>query len=87
MLSIDPAIDAGNEDQAVIWVDRHLKDRVLTGHNGGDLGSFTELYFDRETGIGFAMLFNATPESGEDYEAIVDLQHTVIDLAAAWSTP
>mgnify|MGYP000391821250 CR=1 FL=1 len=81
MLRVDERIDAHGEGQAVVWVDVPLRGRTVTGHNGGDFGSFTELYMDREAGVGFLLLFNAVPMDGDDYRAIQGLEAELLDLA------
>jgi len=79
MLTVDRSIDAGSESQAVVWVSQRLNGHTVFGHNGGDYGSFTELWMDRDRGAGALLLFTALPEDGDDYERIRRLETALMD--------
>ena len=49
--------------------------RTLLGHNGGDIGSSTEMFIDFESDIGVIVLTNA---SNYDADAYID-DGTVVD--------
>lgn len=63
MIEVDPAYGTDEEGQAIAWARREIGGRQMIGHNGGDFGSLAELWFDPETGDGFAVAVNGFPES------------------------
>ncbi len=81
MLTVDPALGTDEDGQAVVWARRTLAGRDLRGHNGGDYGSYTDLWFDREAGAGMAILFNGTLMSPEDRDLVFALEDALLDLA------
>jgi len=52
--------------------------RRLFGHNGGDYGSTTELFIDREAGVGIAVLLNVEVKT---WPALIALEKKLFDLA------
>jgi CubicO group peptidase (beta-lactamase class C family) len=44
--------------QGLIWYEIEFDGRTLWGHNGGDFGCFTEMYFEPETDIGVIIFTN-----------------------------
>lgn len=77
MLEVDPTLGTDEDGQAIAWAMRELDGRPLIGHNGTDYGSFCELWFDPETGSGFAILLNGVP--GSSFQNAIQLE---IDLMA-----
>ena len=69
------------ESQAVMWFRFGLGDRDVVGHNGGDYGSFTELWLDDDEDVGMLILFHTTPQSVDEYDDIVELELRLLDLA------
>jgi CubicO group peptidase (beta-lactamase class C family) len=51
----DPALAP---NQGLVWYYKELSDRVLLGHNGGDSGVATEMFFRPEDGVGVILLMN-----------------------------
>lgn len=45
-------------EQRVFWFDMTLGERTLTGHDGDDSGVSSEAFYDRETGVGVAVVMN-----------------------------
>ncbi len=82
MLTIDP--DAGSDEngQAVAWSVRVMQGRELFGHNGGDYGSSTEIWLDREARVGVVVLLNVEIR---DWPALFQLQADLLDLAESAS--
>lgn len=80
MLTVDPDAGTDEDGQAIIWSRRRSGDRTLLGHDGGDYGSTTELWLDREAGVGVVLLTNA--ELGDDDgDALIALVLTLLELA------
>lgn len=44
--------------QRVFWFDMVLGDRHLIGHDGDDYGVSSEVYYDKDTGVGVALVMN-----------------------------
>ena len=78
MLTIDKKAGSDEDGQAVAWAMRKLDKRPLYGHNGGDYGSFTEMWVDPETGTGFVLLMNGFPET---WSAIMKLERELFAVA------
>lgn len=80
MLTVDPAVGTDEDGQAVVWAMRRMGGRQLLGHNGGDYGSTTEMWIDREAGVGVAVLLN-TELRRRDEDRLLDLQVALLDIA------
>lgn len=80
MLTVDE--DAGTDEsgQAIAWAMREGRGHRLFGHNGGDYGSTTELWFDRETGTGFVVLL-ATNLDRRGWKALIDFELRLLEIA------
>jgi CubicO group peptidase (beta-lactamase class C family) len=57
-----PQVDPLEPGQGLIW----YESGSLTGHNGGDFGVRTEMYFDPETGAGAIVLTNSNSGSSPE---------------------
>lgn len=55
-----PKLDA---DQGLIWYREQFGKRRLIGHNGGDPGVASMMYFDPKSKAGFLVLMNAEPKN------------------------
>ncbi len=78
LLTVDEGAGTDEDGQAIAWARREAPGRELYGHNGGDYGSATELWVDREAGVGIVTLFNAVPPSFTEWW---ELQQRLLDLA------
>jgi CubicO group peptidase (beta-lactamase class C family) len=59
---LTPQVDPLEPGQGLIW----YESGSLTGHNGGDFGVRTEMYFDPETGAGAIVLTNSNSGSSPE---------------------
>lgn len=82
MLTVDAGAGTDEDGQCVAWAMREVDGRELFGHNGGDFGSTTELWLDREAGVGVVVLLAADVP---DFRALVELEMELLDLVE--STP
>jgi CubicO group peptidase (beta-lactamase class C family) len=80
MFTVD--LDAGTDEdgQAIAWSMRRMGGRELMGHNGGDTGSATEVWLDREASVGVVVLLNSEPQ-GRDWGRLMRLERQLLDLA------
>ena len=62
--------------QGLIWYYKNSNGRTLFGHNGGDLGSSTEMFVDFESDIGVIVLTNAS-----NYDGTVQIENALFDFA------
>ncbi len=65
-----------NNQQGIIWYYKILNGRNLLGHNGGDVGVSTEMFFSVSDNIGVIILSNAS-----NYNALIDIENAVFDFA------
>ncbi|MCB9762362.1 MAG: serine hydrolase [Alphaproteobacteria bacterium] len=68
------------DSQSIIWYERPVDDYAFIGHSGGDLGSFTELWLERERQAGVLLLFHTVPQDEAEVDAVLDLETRLIDL-------
>ena len=71
---LSPLIAGSDAEQYVFWYAADVVDRELVGHNGGEDGAATEIYFSPETGVGVVLLMNidwsdAVEDAAEEIEA------------------
>ena len=69
----NPSLDS---QQALIWYYKNQDNRLLFGHNGGDIGSLTELFISVADDIGVIVLCNTS-----NYSAIIDIENALFDFA------
>lgn len=65
-----------NNNQGLIWYYKNLDDRILIGHNGGDIGSLTEMFISQSDTLGVIVLSNSS-----NYEAIIQIENAVFEFA------
>ena len=65
-----------NSTQGLIWYYKNQNERSLFGHNGGDLGSSTEMFISFSDNIGVVLLSNSN-----NYNAIIQIENALIDFA------
>ena len=65
-----------NSTQALIWYYKNANGRNLFGHNGGDIGSSTEMFISISDNLGVVLLSNAN-----NYNALVEIENAVFAFA------
>ena len=65
-----------NSNQGLAWYYKNGNGRTLFGHNGGDLGSLTEMFISFSDSIGVILLSNST-----NYNAVVEIEDAIFDFA------
>ena len=68
-----PAI---NSQQALIWYYKNSDERYLFGHNGGDIGSLTEMFISFENDIGVVLLSNSN-----NYNGLIEIEKALFNFA------
>ena len=68
-----PNIDS---EQGLIWYYKNTNGRTLFGHNGGDIGSLTEMFISFSNDLGVALLTNTS-----NYNALIQIENAVFDFA------
>ena len=68
-----PDIDS---QQGLIWYYKNQDGRYLFGHNGGDLGSITELFISLSNNIGVIVLCNIS-----NYGVVIDIENAIFEFA------
>ena len=68
-----PDID---EKQGLMWYYKNQNNRLLFGHNGGDLGTTTEMFISFSNDIGVIVLSNFS-----NYFSVVSIESAVFDFA------
>ena len=67
-----------NSTQGLIWYYKNENERTLFGHNGGDIGSLTEMFISFSNNIGVILLSNSS-----NYNAIVEIENAIFNFAEA----
>ena len=67
-----------NSTQGLIWYYKNENERTLFGHNGGDIGSLTEMFISFSNNIGVVLLSNSS-----NYNAIVEIENAIFNFAEA----
>ena len=65
-----------NTEQGLIWYYKNQNGRQLFGHNGGDVGSLTEMFISYSDNIGVVLLSNST-----NYNGVIEIEKAVFDFA------
>ena len=65
-----------NSQQGLIWYYKSSNQRTLFGHNGGDLGSLTEMFLSLSDNLGVVLLSNST-----NYNALIEIENAVLSYA------
>lgn len=67
-----PQVPAIDPSQGLVWYSWHVGGRSVWGHNGGDQGVSTEMWFDPATGIGVVVLTNGEAWFSDIIDALFD---------------
>ena len=62
--------------QGLIWYYKNSNGRTLFGHNGGDLGSLTEMFISFDENIGVVVLSNSS-----NYNAVINIENALFSYA------
>ena len=62
--------------QGLIWYYKNVNNRTLFGHNGGDLGSLTEMFMSINDQLGVIVLTNSS-----SYSAVIAIENALFDFA------
>ena len=65
-----------NSTQALIWYYKNQNGRTLFGHNGGDIGSSTDMFISFLDNLGVVLLTNAN-----NYNAMIQIENAIFNFA------
>ena len=65
-----------NSMQGLMWYYKNENERTLFGHNGGDIGSSTEMFISFSDNIGVVLLTNSN-----NYDAMIQIENALFDFA------
>tara|TARA_Y100001970_G_scaffold288292_1_gene415173 strand:- start:487 stop:1992 length:1506 start_codon:yes stop_codon:yes gene_type:complete len=65
-----------NSTQGLIWYYKNENGRTLFGHNGGDVGSSTEMFISFSDNLGVVLLTNSN-----NYNAMIQIENAIFDFA------
>ena len=65
-----------NSSQGLIWYFKNVNERTLFGHNGGDIGSLTEMFISFSDNLGVVLLSNSN-----NYDALIQIENAVFDFS------
>ena len=65
-----------NQNQGLIWYYKNQNERSLFGHNGGDIGSLTEMFISFSDSIGVVLLSNTS-----NYNALIQIENALFEFA------
>ena len=65
-----------NSTQGLIWYYKNSNGRTLFGHNGGDIGSLTEMFISFSDNLGVILLSNTN-----NYNTLIQIENAVLDFA------
>ena len=65
-----------NSNQGLIWYFKNVNERTLFGHNGGDIGSLTEMFISFSDNLGVILLSNSN-----NYDALIQIENAVFDFS------
>ena len=65
-----------NSTQGLIWYYKNENDRILFGHNGGDIGSSTEMFISFSDNLGVVLLTNSS-----NYNAMIQIENAAFNFA------
>ena len=60
----------------MIWYYKNANGRTLFGHNGGDIGSSTEMFISFSDNLGVVLLSNSN-----NYNALIQIENAIFDFA------
>tara|TARA_B100002052_G_scaffold137096_1_gene125659 strand:- start:10025 stop:11521 length:1497 start_codon:yes stop_codon:yes gene_type:complete len=64
-----------NSNQGLIWYYKNSNGRTLFGHNGGDLGSLTEMFISFSENLGVILLSNTS-----NYNALIQIEDAIFEF-------
>ena len=64
-----------NSNQGLIWYYKNSNARTLFGHNGGDLGSLTEMFISFSENLGVILLSNTS-----NYNALIQIEDAIFEF-------
>ncbi|MAJ43110.1 MAG: hypothetical protein CMF96_00010 [Candidatus Marinimicrobia bacterium] len=64
-----------NSMQGLMWYYKNQNGRILFGHNGGDLGSLTEMFISFSDTIGIVLLSNSN-----NYNAMIQIENALLEF-------
>jgi CubicO group peptidase (beta-lactamase class C family) len=67
-----------SEGQGLIWYEQRLGGDTYMGHNGGDSGVSTEMFYRTSDGTGFVLLMNSNVRT---WSGVVDIELALMDAA------
>ena len=67
---------AVNSMQGLMWYYKNENGRTLFGHNGGDVGSSTEMFISFSDSLGVVLLTNSN-----NYDAVIQIENAIFDFA------
>ena len=67
---------AVNSMQGLMWYYKNENGRTLFGHNGGDIGSSTEMFISFSNNLGVVLLTNSN-----NYNAMIQIENALFDFA------
>ena len=62
--------------QGLMWYYKNENGRNLFGHNGGDVGSSTEMFLSFPDNLGIVLLTNSN-----NYNAMIQIENAILDFA------
>ena len=62
--------------QGLMWYYKNANGRTLFGHNGGDIGSSTEMFTSFSDNLGVVLLTNSN-----NYDAMIQIENAIFDFA------
>jgi len=65
-----------NSMQGLTWYYKNENGRTLFGHNGGDIGSSTEMFISFSDNLGVVLLTNSN-----NYDAMIQIENAIFDFA------
>ena len=65
-----------NLNQGLTWYYKNQNDRILFGHNGGDIGSLTEMFISFSDSLGVVLLTNSS-----NYWPLIEIENAVLSFA------
>tara|TARA_Y100001970_G_scaffold34881_1_gene43140 strand:+ start:12575 stop:14095 length:1521 start_codon:yes stop_codon:yes gene_type:complete len=65
-----------NLNQGLTWYYKNNNGRTLFGHNGGDIGSLTEMFISFSDNLGVVLLANTN-----NYDALIQIENAVLEFA------
>ena len=65
-----------NSNQGLIWYYKNQNTGALFGHNGGDIGSLTEMFISFSNNLGVVLLTNTS-----NYDALIQIENAVFNFA------